>query len=202
MAIPHHKDVSSIESIQSSIETDRQVYRWFLMLISCPTIKARLGHTEETMKICAYLRLTILAEIGISMSLCVWIIYLFLSKERALLLVGVILLYGLHKVHALNRRYVAKISVDLLNGDFQPPTINTQTLFQVCEHYANRLNIPSLVDTITSQDSIARTTLIYANIFACFIYPMGFWYIWLVILSSFYLMIAVINTSFIFNKLR
>ncbi len=202
MAIPLHKAVSSIESIQSSIETDRQVYRWFLMLITTPTIKTRICQSQDHQRLFAQLRWITLGEIAACLGLTAGLIYMFMTKERAVLLGGIALLFVLQKLYAANRQTVSRLSNALLTADLTPESLNAQTLYQICEHYAKTLNIPSLVDIIARQDGIARATLIYANIFACFIYPMDFWYIWVVIISSFYLMLAAVNTSLVFNRLK
>ena len=39
--------VSSMSSVLSSIENDRQVYRWFLMLISVPGIQQKLSEQNK-----------------------------------------------------------------------------------------------------------------------------------------------------------
>jgi hypothetical protein len=202
MAIPFHKAVSSIESIRSSIETDRQVYRWFLMLITTPTVKSRLNGITANQDIYRRLRTITLGESACYLAGVIVLVYALSLKKPLILLAGIFLIYLLQKFYAANRQAVAQLSSELLNADFPEPALGSQTLFQICEHYGLTLNIPSLVDIITRQDAIARHTLIYANIFACFIYPMSFWSIWIVILSSFYLMLAAVNTSLIFNKLK
>jgi hypothetical protein len=202
MAIPLHKAVSSLESIQSSVETDRQVYRWFLMLISVPTVKARLSGTPANRELYQRLRVIALGEIACYAAGVIVLASALNLKQPALLLAGIVLLYMLQKLYAANRRTTAQLSANLLTADFSGPSLGNQTLFQICEYYGRALDIPSLVDTITRQDAIARNTLIYANIFACFIYPMNFWSIWILILSSFYLVSAAVHTSVIFNKLK
>ncbi len=202
MAIPFHKAVSSIESIQSSIETDRQVYRWFLMLISLPLIKNQLSDISQSSQLYKKAQKIIIAEMVIYGTLMILIFSIYMTHQKLLALAVLPLFLILQRIYAANRYCVAKISVLLLRRDFEPSQLASQTIFQICEHYSRKLDIPSLVDIITRQDGIARKTLIYANVFACFIYPLDFWHIWAVIIFSFYLVLAATHTSFIFNKLK
>ena len=45
---PNQKSVSSLPSVISSIKNDRQVFRWFLMLISLPAIQQKLSLKNKT----------------------------------------------------------------------------------------------------------------------------------------------------------
>jgi hypothetical protein len=200
MAIPFHKAVSSNESIKSSIQTDSQVYRWFLMLILTPTVKTKLNAPQD-LTLYRRIRAITLAEMALYAGMIAVFVYVFITKALVALLAAVTALIVLQRIHISHRRDVASLAIRLLTLDF-PTTLNAQTLFQICEHYAVKLNTPSLVDIITRQDHIGRTTIIYANIFACFIYPMDFWHIWVTILCSFYLVLTIVNTSAIFNRLK
>ena len=202
MAIPFHKAVSSIEAIQSSIEYDAQVYRWFLRYITHPAVQNRQTKCLDLQKqynalkkFTRYTWVLLFAFLGITITVFVTTKYLFF------LLAGPVI-WGIYKCSSLRREKVASISCSMLKENNENIQFESKTLFQICEIYGRRLNIPTLVDTITSQDAIMRKTFICACVITCFIYPLDFWNNWLIVFASFFLIQTIINTPLVFDRLK
>lgn len=202
MSIPFHKPVSSIEAIKSSIECDPQVYRWFLRYIEHPSAQERTPVTVKLQKHYKTLKnlerytwalLTILAGFTLTF---------LLTKKIFFLLPGIPALWGLYQCSSMRRIQVAMISCAFLNEEKKNIQLESKTLFQICEILGNRLNIPTLVDTITSQDAIMRRNFIFACVSTCFIYPFGFWDNWIIIIGSYILIQTLINTPLVFDRLK
>jgi hypothetical protein len=201
MAIPFHKAINSIESIHSSIRTDNQVYRWFVKFISHPSIKARLQDSDADQKRYAVLRKITAYKIGIYILLTILLAIIFFTRQKILFALGTPILFGFHKLSTQHKKNVAEISCSLLRMDRETIKLESQTLYQICEYYGKMLSITTLVDIITKQDDILRKTLIYTCVLTCFIYPLDFWNDW-VIVASFFLVQAAINTPLVFDRLK
>jgi hypothetical protein len=172
------------------------------MLISFPDIKKQLNQSQPNEQLYKRLQKIIAFELFIYGSIIVLALFIFMTHQKILALAALPIFIVLQKLYSANRSCVAKISVSLITQDISPAQIASQTLFQICENYSRKLNIPSLVDAITHQDEIARKILIYTQIFCCYIYPLDFCYIWITLACSFFVTLAAINTSFIYNKLK
>jgi hypothetical protein len=201
MAIPFHKAINSIESIHSTIRNDRHAYRWFLKFILHPSIKAQLKDSTEDQKRYAILKKITAYKTGIYiLSLILFAIILF-TRQKILYMLGIPILLGIHKLSTQHKENVAEISCSLLRIDRETIKLESQTLYQICEYYGKMLSIATLVDIIAKQDDILRKTLIYTCVLTCLIYPLDFWNDW-VIVASFFLVQAAINTPLVFDRLK
>lgn len=202
MAIPFHKNVSSIEALHSSIEYDAQVCRWFQRYLSHPQLQKRLSSSLGFQK--QYINLKKL-EMFTGLLLCIILAIIatvLVSKQQLLLLAVIPTIGGVIKLNSLRRKQTADICRDLLLQDKESLRIESKTLFQICEIYGRNLNIPTLVDTITAQDAIMRKTFLYACVVTCFIYPFGFWDNWVNIIGSYALIQTFVNTPLVFDRLK
>jgi hypothetical protein len=202
MAIPFHKPVSSIEAIQSSIECDSQVCRWFLRYIYHPSVQRRTpnsvelqNHYKTLKKFERYTWALLIILAGVTITV-------FLTKENLFFVLGIPVLYGIYRCSSMRRKQVAAISCALLEEDRENIQFESKTLFQICEIYGKKLDIPTLVDTITGRDAIMRRTFIFACVTTCFIYPFGFWDNWVIIIGSYFLIQTFVNTPLVFDRLK
>lgn len=202
MAIPFHKAVSSVDSICSSIENDRQVYRWFIKFVSHPAIRKRLENSAEDQKLYAAVRNLETYKTAAFILLLVVLGSAFLIKQNLLIFLGVPIWWCIHQITTLHKQKVAAISRSILNADRDAIKLEAQTLYQICEYYGQNLKIPTLVDVIASQDDILRRTVIYACVLTCFIYPLDFWNNWFIVFGSFFLVQMAINTPLVFDHLK
>ncbi len=202
MAIPFHKAVSSIDSICSSIENDHHVYRWFIKFISHPEIKKRLEKSLSDQQAYKAVRNLELFKSAAFFFLMAIFVTAFLAKQNLLLILGIPVLYGIHRLTELHKKKIAEISRSILNLDRDAIKLEAQTLYQICEHYGQMLKIPTLVDVIAHQDDILRHTVIYACVITCFIYPLDFLNNWAIVFGSFFIVQLAINTPLVFDHLK
>lgn len=202
MAIPFHKSVSSIDSICSSIENDHHVYRWFIKFISHPEVKKRLENSLSDQKTYKALKNIELCKNAAFVFLLSVFAAAFIAKQNLLLVLGIPILFGIHKLTESHKQKVAAISRSILTLDRDAIKLEAQTLYQICENYGQLLKIPTLVDVIAHQDDILRHTVIYACVITCFIYPLDFLNNWAIVFGSFFIVQLAINTPLVFDHLK
>jgi hypothetical protein len=197
-----HKNVSSLEAILSSIETDDQVYRWFSFLVVQPALKKSIVNQDSTTKVYDALKKINLFQGLIYIFLLVALFYILWSKQFIYLLLGLLFIYPLFKIHSLKKKYVVELSRILLTRDFKPEEISQKTLYQLGEIYSRKFNIPSLVDTIYALDNTSRKAIIFAFVFTAFIYPLKVWQIFASMILAYLLTQILIKTSVIYKHLK
>jgi len=196
-------NVSSLEALTSSIDTDKQVYRWFTLLVSQPSLRSKLTSIkkmkttyQEIKKIISIQRLIFLFLLG---SLLILIVL----KQYFLLFLGLLFSYPLVVLHLKKKRCVMAISQHILSRDFEIEDLCKKTLYQICEIYSKKYKIPSLVDTIYAQDNISRKTIIFTFVFTAWIYPLNnIFFVFLAVILSYNIVYALMNTSFIYKNLK
>ena len=194
--------VSSMSSVLSSIENDRQVYRWFLMLISVPGIQQKLSEQNKIKDEYQSLKKIQITEIITYMALALITIGSIYLKQPWWLLFNLPPLVVLINLFRNNRRCVTAISEQFLLENIQPDDLKGQTLYQTCEYFSKKYNIPSLVDIITFQDFTGRKVLLGAILFIPFIYPFKSWQILIAIIIVYLATLAIVNTSIVLRKLK
>ena len=194
--------VSSMSSIVSSIENDRYVYRWFLILISLPEIQQKICVQNKKKKEYQALKKIQIAKIIIYITLALIITASCLIKQFGVLLLGVLPLVILVNLFRKNRRCVAAISEQFLLENIQPDELNRQTLYQTCEYLSKKYNIPSLVDIITCQDFIGRKVLLGAILIFIFIFKINDWRALIAVFVVLSATVAILNTSIVLRKLK
>ena len=202
--IPHNQvPLIAITSLRSTIETDSQVFRWFLYLITHPTVKSELSVDKCTEEIYERLKRWIGGERILCLSILGLIIYIYFSKQYLLCYLA-ILWFGLYLiVHQKIKKYVTQISLSLISKDFKSAEFNKRTLYQIGEFYGHKYQIKSLVMAITSTENILRKVAIAAWFFLIFIFPVNFFgFLAILTLTIYVITPAVIHLSVIYNRLK
>ena len=194
--------VSSMSSVISSIENDRQVYRWFLLLISLPKVQQKLSEDNQIKQEYQTLKKIKKTEILAYVVIVLMIICSYLIKDPLALLLGILPLIALVILFGKNRKSVATISEQFLLKNIKPDELTQQTLYQTCEYCSEKYDIPSLVDIITFQDFIGRKILLGTILFIPFIYPFKSWQILLGILVAYLVTLVIVNSSFVLRRLK
>jgi len=195
-------DVSSMSSILSSIENDRQVYSWFLLLINQPKLIQKLSLKDKTKENYKRLKSGQMAETVSYNILALVMLTACLLKEPWALLLGILPLLAMFSLYKKNRKCVVAISEDFLLEHIRPDDLKKQTLFQTCEYVSKEYNIPSLVDIITHQDFTARKVLLATFLFIPFVLPLRTWQILLATLIIIIITMAILNTSFVLRRIK
>lgn len=197
-----HKNVSSLEAILSSIETDEQVYRWFSFLVVQSGVRESIFKTNNSQALYDELKKTNFLQ-GVLYLILFFALFLILfSKQFPYLLFGLVFIYPLLKVHNKKKKLIVSLSRNVLTQDFKPDELPQKTLYQIGEIYSRKYNIPSLVDTIYVLDNTSRKAIIFAFVFTAFIYPLKVWQITVSMILAYLLAQILIKTSIIYKHLK
>ncbi len=204
-----HKIVTSLEAILNSIQTDPQVFRWFSFLIVQPKLKSELSQMENVKKMYGEFENTMAMQRGLVVILCLMLLCLISLRHYLFLLPGLSSLFLWVLLQNRQKRKTKEIVRYLLSRDFKESELSQKTLFQICEIYSQKYHIPSLVDTIYSLDTISRLTIIGALILIRFIFPtllnlppLNMLQSIIFIAGSYYLILCLLNTNFVFKYLK
>jgi len=194
--------VSSMTSVLSSIEHDRQTYQWFLMLMTLSDIQKDLcGNTAIKQEYQALKKIQI-AEILAYLSLALIMAVSCFLKQPLGMLTGAVPLIVLCRLFRKNRSCVARISREFLVKHILPQELKKQTLYQTCEYLSKQYKIPSLVDVIAGQDFVGRKVILGAVLFIPFICPFKNYQILIATVIVYFATIAALNTSVVVRKLK
>jgi len=194
--------LSSMSSVISSIENDRQVFRWFLTLISLPAVQQKSSANSKTKTLYQELKKIQIAKMISFLVLALIIISSCLIKLPWIWLAGIFPLVVIAKLFQKNRTCVAAISEQFLIDNIQPGELTQQTLYQTCEKLSRIYNIPSLVDLICHQDFTGRKVLVGAIFFIPFIFRLETWQLLAVTLILYTVILALISSSIILRNLK
>jgi hypothetical protein len=100
-----------------------------------------------------------------------------------------------YRIHNKKKSCIEQISRQLILDDFTSETLGKKTLYQICEYYASRYHIASLVDFIGFTNDILRKTMVIVTLILWLIYPLNAILTISEILIAYYL-IQQIVTSF------
>jgi len=115
----------------------------------------------------------------------------------------IILLYPCIKLHLRKKECVSQISRHVLSDDYDAAALAKTTLYQICEQYSRRYNIPSLVDAIYHSDNILRHTVFTAFVLIVLILPINTTLQRLLaLLFSYQIVIIISNASIIYRRLK
>ncbi|MFC1703544.1 hypothetical protein ACFL1E_01995 [Candidatus Omnitrophota bacterium] len=202
MDVPKQENVSSIESIASSIETDHQVYRWFSFLIAQPGVKQRLEKVKGYIELCCRLSKAIRVQRMLcAVLLCVGLFALY-TEEYIYFGWVPILMYPCIRLHYLRKKTVVEISTQLITCDYKKQELSQKTLYQLGEIYSRKYDTLSLVDGIQALDNISRITIVAAFIIACFVFSSSILKVYLFAISAYFIVYIVINMPFMYKRFK
>ena len=209
MSTVFHRAITSIEAVENTINSDRQVFRWFTFLIVQPAVKAKMLKEETTRQLYSNFKRTMALQLIWYVGLLGCLLVLVFSKHFIFLWLGILFLFPATYLHLNKKKYVRQISTRLLTQDFDIAELNKKTLYQIGESYSQKYNIPSLVDTIYFIDKISRATLITVFVLACLLLPffidsyqLNVWKFYFSLMIAYYLINALVNTNAIYRHLR
>ncbi len=195
--------VCSIKGLRSTILRDYYVYRWFLYLLRQSSLRSELSACQENRIIYEQLgKITRLQWfLGI---LILGLSMLYLKTKFFLLLISlaVACLCGF-KVLAVKKRYVADLSLHVIERDFPADKLAKTTLYQIGEIFGEKYQVLSLVDAIYHLDKIYRFTLIFSFFLVAYIVNIGNWKIRQASFFSLYFTVVfLVNTPFFYKKFK
>lgn len=190
--------ISSTNAIKSTITADALVFRWFLYLLSREKAKSDLASDGA---VYVQLKKTIITQNLCSIVMLAVLFYIFLTQQFIVLLAAAIIMFVYFKLQKAVREHVALLSLKIIAKHFKPDDVGHHTLYQIGERLANQYHVKSLVMSMTSVDIIIRRTVLYAIIFAAFIFPLNFLPFWGFVLAIYWVTYTIINTSPVYSHL-
>ena len=194
--------VSSLPSIISSIDNDRQVYRWFLMFISLPGVRQKLFLQDKTKNEYQALKRVQTLEMVTYLVMALIVLASGWTKEPWALLLEILPIIALVLLFQKNRANVQAISKQFLLENIKPADLQAQSLYQTCEYLSKQYSAPSLVDIITFQDFIGRKMLLGSIIFLPFIALLKNWQVWGAVLLLYLATQVFVNSSIVLRRLK
>ncbi|MBI3617012.1 MAG: hypothetical protein HY210_02200 [Candidatus Omnitrophica bacterium] len=138
--------VSSINSIASSIKTDPQVFRWFFYALSQTNIRSELVKNRDIRELYDGLEKNSKLYVLVFSALVLVLFTAYSAKIYFLTLSAPVLVYFLFKIDRRRKDTLSKISIPMLLSHFEEAALKQKTLYQICEYYAQKYSIASLVD--------------------------------------------------------
>ena len=194
--------VTSINSLISTIKTDKQVRRWFVYLISQRGLKEELSEKREAGALYKRFRSILYQEKVIFFLLLSIFLFIVVTQQfqYSFLLIVFFVISVLLQVR--KRGYIVEICTFLVNRDFDRSLFAQKTLYQIGEFYGRKYNIISLVNAVTFVDAVTRKAVFYAIIFATFIYPLNFWKICGSVLAAYYVFYGLVSATFVYKRAK
>ena len=202
MDIPRQENVTSIEAIRSTIKIDSQAYQWFAFLIVQPEIKSRLGKNAYIRKLYGDLRKIILIQMIAYLFLLGSLPFIVLLKYYFFLPAAIIPAYFATRFHFKKKTCVSKISIHLVSEDFDLSILRNTTLYQICEQYSQRYNIPSLVDAIYRSDITMRYVVFFVSTIALLILSFPPIPYCLALFFLYHIANALLKTNMVYQRLK
>jgi len=195
------KQVSSIKSIERTIQYDYQSYRWFLYLVTRDSVLERrpdLNIKTERQQLLSSLEIQQLIYL---LSLPILALLTFF-KAYILLWIFLPVFTYLFFLHQEKKRLTAQIAKTLILNDFPDGSYQNKTLYQLGEFYSQEEKIPSLVDAIFHIDRAAGVAVITTFcIFVVILTSNEIQYI-IACLAAYCLSAFVMNRFFFYRTLR
>ncbi len=192
------QNLSSIESLTRSVETDGHVSRWFLFLVLQRAVREELFDDNSL----SYRKLdSVITKQRVSCLVLILLSFAVLFSGNYVYLPVLLIPLGYClKLQKDKRKRVAAISRDKLLKDFDPSELGEHTLYQISEIYAKRYGITSLVDAITALDDVRRKTVIYLFILNFFMLQWQFAVLFA--FTAYNLVLTVANSDAVYAKYR
>ena len=204
MTTSFHQTINSMETVLSSIETDRQVYRWFTFLIIQPQTKVKFLNSPEIKQEYLTLKKILINQTILYGALIVLLFIILPIKKLPYLLVFLTFIWPYWRLQSDKRKCIIRISRHMLSCDFEETELKRKTLYQITEHYSREYKIPSLVDIIYTSDRLARAILLGLVGIICYIYPLQLRLsqMLIAVLILYFLIKALVDTTFTYRNLK
>ena len=193
--------ITSQKALLSTIQTDAQVYRWFLFLILQKNVREEFGEQEELKSIYSKIELFLKLEKFIYLLFLCVLVGIGIWGVKYVYLI-VIVIGGKEFLSFQNKKNVCTVCEKLIDRDFKQFDFEHKTLFQIGEWYKCKYNIFSLLEAIMFVSSFERKVMLYVIVFATFIIPLNFWYSVGVFLMAYFIASNTVKMDFFYNQIK
>ncbi|MBU0467911.1 MAG: hypothetical protein KKF78_02525 [Candidatus Omnitrophica bacterium] len=171
MEISSQENITSAESLISTIKVDPNTYRWFTFLLSNKKVAAIFNNNAENKALYAKLRLAISTQQMLVLLSIVLITAIITTSKISLCLIFVILAIIDYFIEKNKRLYISKLAIILVLKDIGEKDFKDLTLYQICSRLAKEYSITSLIDKQFSYYNILRNFLIFLTLLLVTLVP-------------------------------
>ncbi|MCK5013421.1 MAG: hypothetical protein KAS66_06350 [Candidatus Omnitrophica bacterium] len=201
MAIPIDQAVTSFKALISTVKTDVQTRSWFAFLIQQTALRERLSGEAGVERLYHDLDKIVSGQRILYMLLLFLLGASILSGSYFFIAMSLVtLVVGAH-MHLNKKGIVEKICSSLFLKDFKGFFFAKKTLYQIGEFYGQKHRILPLVDMIALSDRISWKAFIMTVFVTYFIYLLNPGYGLFFAIAAFYIIRAIVNTSFVYKHI-
>lgn len=196
----HAHPITSLRSLKRTIERDPDTLRWFTYLLTRPQVKNTLlslgapaGHYRQ-------LNALIIGQLALNaVFVTLYGIFLYSKQPIYLISAAALILLTLILKH-IAKQTVLSVSEILITRDFTQENFAYKTLYQIGEFYARRYRVRSLLNTLTSADTLMRRVLFYTWIFTTLVNPAGGKQLLLIFIGAYLITLSLLETVLLCTK--
>ena len=199
---PSDIPITSINALAGTIQTNKEVRRWFEHLIQQKDIKSELsGGKEIGSYYLKYGNFANLEKAIYVLLFCALMLTVLTRQPPYVVFMAALFTAGV-LVQLKKKECVVRISLFLLGRDFTRLSLAQKTLYQIGEIYARQYNTFPLVHAVTSTDAIKRKAVLYTILFVTFIYPLDFWQICAAVLAAYYVFYNLASLTCVYGRIK
>jgi len=183
-----------------TIQTDPQVFRWFLYLISRANVRKEIELKWPDQSYSGFILLLWLFRL-ISFLCLLLVIFVIASQQFVYLIYGAPLAIMYLISEFFLKKKLTGLSMKVIAGHFSEEQFKQKTLFQICETLARHFGVVSLIEGVTLVDMTLRKILIYSAFFVVCIQLLSFWKGLLTLVLFYFAGFLVVNINWIYKSL-
>jgi len=196
------KTPTTVQSIKSSIETDKYVRRWFLHLIYQEKAQTVLSRDQEHSALLKKIQVIERIQVVLNCALLVVFVFSLFWWVKALIFPLAAFFYAFFSLRGTKKQLIKELSIALILIEFKEEDLSEYSLYQLCEKLAKDNNIISLVKSINACDTVLRITMLISFVFASFVFPLGFWMYLAVVGGIFFVTFEIFSFKLFFNLIN
>ncbi len=195
--------LTTCKGIQSSIQLDHHIYRWFLYLLYQDPIKQDILKGEEQVE--EYKQLTLLNFLLFFIGSGIFVLSFFLVSTFNLYTFMGVMVFCIffYVVYYQKKQRVSQLGLLLIQKNFSEQELASSTLYQLAEKLSGQYNTVSLVDAIYHLERMYKVAFLFSFLIFGYILYIDAWIERVLAFLLFYFFIVlIVNTSFFYNTYK
>lgn len=201
MKISPQENITSAESLLSTIKVDPNTYRWFTFLLTQKKAANVFSNTSENKPLYAKLSRSISIQQILVLFSIIIITAIITTNKIDLCLIFVILAIIDFFIEKNKRLYISQLAIILILKDIGEKDFKDLTLYQICSRLAKEYGITSLIDKQFNFYNIIRNFLIFVTLLMVTLMPITFFFLPFLILISYVLIKILLRTDIVYRHL-
>lgn len=201
MKISPQENITSAESLLSTIKVDPNTYRWFTFLLTQKKVANIFRNNAENKPLYAKLSRSISIQQILVLFSIIIITAIITTNKIDLCLIFVILAIIDFFIEKNKRLYISQLAIILILKDIGEKDFKDLTLYQICSRLAKEYGITSLIDKQFNFYNIIRNFLIFVTLLMVTLMPITFFFLPFLILISYVLIKILLRTDIVYRHL-